>query len=149
MNINQALIDQLNKLVSEADSIQDELSKKITESKEAGKENYIEVMRDDGKLKEVKESDLWTEYFYLGDNAKNQREVLQKKYPEVFSLGNELETRMKLLETFIAENLGFRGSIRISDIVNLTFAVSDFRVKQYIEENKKSIKDKKKDKGQK
>lgn len=97
----------------------------INKAKENSK-NKIKIIRN-GKEIELSESALWQEVYYNAPT--DAREVLEKKYPEVFDISDKANAKTKEIVEYSVKELGFNPEqLTFSALIELVEGIVDYKL---------------------
>jgi hypothetical protein len=123
--ITPELIEKLENLYAELDTITKDASDSILLAREGSEEKKLNITRDEKEI-EVTEKDLWDEVYNRATT--NAREILLEKYPQAFEKAELAETKRKELNDFILAELDINpDKMRISALLKLITGYIDYK----------------------
>jgi len=124
--VTQNKLEVLYKLYDEVQKADDEVSNFMKKAKTT-ENGYLPVLREGAEKRvQIKEKDLWTEVYNLGENC-NAGKALKEKYPEVFAAQKKQKAIAISIDVFVKRELGlnYRG-VKLSDIFRISEAMIEY-----------------------
>lgn len=130
MQITQEGLEKFYELARELDQATELASEVLRTVQDQYRECKATITRG-GKEITVTEKDLWDEIYHLGEEAREAREYLEKKYPDVFSTAKKQNELAQSFNVFCMAQLGFNPfQPKAWDIVKLIDNLVDLAIKR-------------------